>query len=75
MTREEQYYQTAYQHGQEAFARGESKSQVSSHYWKSAIHGDLGVRGWLNGWTDAYRATLTDLWWDDASYAAYQAMG
>jgi hypothetical protein len=67
------YYDVAYQHGQEAFERGEAKEAVSKHYGEGVIYGTLGVRGWRDGWVDAYRRTVTDLWWDNASYAAYQS--
>lgn len=50
----ETYYRTAYEHGAEAFKRGEPFSHCSKHYWESVLYGNLGPRGWQNGWLDAY---------------------
>ena len=74
-TLDEVYYRTAYEHGAEAFQRGDPLSDCGKHYWEDAFGNRLGVLGWTNGWRDAYRATLEDCWLDDASYAAYQGRG
>ncbi len=57
-TMAETYYRTAYEHGEEAFARGESIEQCSEHYGPSEWWGMLGVEGWNNGWRDAFAASV-----------------